>query len=43
MGEDIIKTKVPSTLTLKVDQKVFLEIDEEAIHLFNEKKGEALF
>jgi ABC-type sugar transport system ATPase subunit len=42
VGEDIIKTKISSTFKLEVDQKVFLEIDEEAIHLFNEKT-EALF
>jgi multiple sugar transport system ATP-binding protein len=42
VGENIIRTKVSSTLKLEVDQKVFLRFDERAIHIFDKKTGNAL-
>ncbi|MEM2123411.1 MAG: ABC transporter ATP-binding protein, partial [Candidatus Bathyarchaeia archaeon] len=42
VGEDIIRTKVPSTLKLEMDQRVFLKFDERAIHIFDKKNGDAL-
>ncbi len=42
IGDDIIKTKVPATFRLKLDEKVWATFNKHEIHLFDVKTEQAI-
>jgi ABC-type sugar transport system ATPase subunit len=42
VGENILKTKVPSSLRLNMDERVWVTFNKKEIHLFDVKTEQAI-